>query len=207
MKIEECGTPKPERNIVKTLKPGSIVEKGSPRGPLEIGRLYPINDCVHRFEMRNMGMKEYEITSLPVMSHNLFYVVPTGELRTPYTGEWFVSGAVIEGYRAAGDLHVKHRIAKLVRVRRPDPDEADYHRFRVVMNVLDVTSHPEWSFVQLRGMYAKGYRFLLDIEDNPAICVKSVDVGALMRGQYPDCKILKVWQIRPDGSLKQGNRR
>jgi hypothetical protein len=42
----------------------------------------------------------------------------TGEYRPPRAGEWYVSGAIPEGYRAPNDLTMPHAIARLVRVRR-----------------------------------------------------------------------------------------
>ncbi len=41
-------------------------------------------------------------------------VKPTGEKRCPRKGEWFLSGAIIEGYLAVNDLSTVYHIAKLV---------------------------------------------------------------------------------------------
>lgn len=38
----------------------------------------------------------------------------TGEMRKPRKGEWFLSGAIIEAYRANNDLAIEYKIAKLV---------------------------------------------------------------------------------------------
>ena len=38
----------------------------------------------------------------------------TGEMREPRKGEWFLSGAIIEAYRAQNDLASEYNIAKLV---------------------------------------------------------------------------------------------
>lgn len=38
----------------------------------------------------------------------------TGEMREPRKGEWFLSGAIIEAYRAQNDLSSAYNIAKLV---------------------------------------------------------------------------------------------
>ena len=43
--------------------------------------------------------------------------VKTGERRSPKRGEWFLSGAIIEAYKASNDLDSPYLIAKLVRVR------------------------------------------------------------------------------------------
>lgn len=42
------------------------------------------------------------------------YAVATGEVRPPKKGEWFLSGAVIEAYRAIEDLSQEYHIARLV---------------------------------------------------------------------------------------------
>ena len=42
----------------------------------------------------------------------------TGERRSPKAGEWFLSGAVVEGYRAHADLETPYHIARLVEVER-----------------------------------------------------------------------------------------
>lgn len=42
-------------------------------------------------------------------------VTPTGEFRPPRKGEWYLSGSIIEGYRAPSDLSVKHFIGRLVK--------------------------------------------------------------------------------------------
>lgn len=41
-----------------------------------------------------------------------------GEYREPKKGEWYLSGAVIEAYRAPNDLTQKFHIAKLYKVRK-----------------------------------------------------------------------------------------
>lgn len=40
----------------------------------------------------------------------------TGEYRRPRKGEWYVSGAIPEAYRALHDLSEEHRIARLIHV-------------------------------------------------------------------------------------------
>lgn len=41
----------------------------------------------------------------------------TGEFRAPRRGEWYLSGATIEAYRAPSDLTTSFHIARLVRGR------------------------------------------------------------------------------------------
>ena len=41
----------------------------------------------------------------------------TGETRPPLKGEWYLSGAIIEAYRAPSDLLTPYHIARLVSTR------------------------------------------------------------------------------------------
>lgn len=41
----------------------------------------------------------------------------TGEFREPKKGEWYISGAIPNGYRALEDLTAKYHIAVLVKVK------------------------------------------------------------------------------------------
>lgn len=38
----------------------------------------------------------------------------TGEIRCPQTGEWYLSGAIVEAYRAHNELRTPYHIARLV---------------------------------------------------------------------------------------------
>jgi len=42
--------------------------------------------------------------------------IRTGEFRAPRKGEWYLSGAIVEAYRAPNDLTPEYQIAKIVRV-------------------------------------------------------------------------------------------
>jgi len=42
--------------------------------------------------------------------------VYTGEKRTPRKGEWYLSGSIVEAYRAPNDLGTVFHIARLVKV-------------------------------------------------------------------------------------------
>jgi hypothetical protein len=44
-------------------------------------------------------------------------VQATGEFRPPQKGEWFISGAIPEGYQAPSDLTIWYHIGRLVKVR------------------------------------------------------------------------------------------
>lgn len=43
-----------------------------------------------------------------------YAAVRTGERRAPRKGEWYVSGAIPEAYRAPNDLTIEHQIARIV---------------------------------------------------------------------------------------------
>lgn len=47
-------------------------------------------------------------------------VTLTGEYRPPRAGEWYVSGAIPEGYRMPHDGTIPHRIARLCRIERTE---------------------------------------------------------------------------------------
>ena len=53
----------------------------------------------------------------PFPSREQYRVQATGEFRPPRAGEWFISGAIAEGYRARHDMSGSYYIGKLVRVR------------------------------------------------------------------------------------------
>jgi hypothetical protein len=40
--------------------------------------------------------------------------MPTGEFRCPKEGEWYLSGAIVEAYRAGSDLSSPYYIAQIV---------------------------------------------------------------------------------------------
>lgn len=71
-------------------------------------------------------------TYYPLGAAELFYdknkyrVKATGEFRPPKNGEWYLSGAIVEAYRAHVDLSTPYHIGKLVSgktVTRWVPDE------------------------------------------------------------------------------------
>lgn len=43
---------------------------------------------------------------------------PTGEFRPPKKGEWYLSGAIVEAYRALNDLSSSYHIAKIVLIEK-----------------------------------------------------------------------------------------
>ena len=52
----------------------------------------------------------------------------TGEFRPPRKGEWYLSGAVVEAYKAPNDLMEARHIAKLVVIR-------EYTDYRIVASL------------------------------------------------------------------------
>jgi len=52
----------------------------------------------------------------PVAGNRRRKVQWTGEKRCPRKGEWFLSGAIIEGYKATNDLSTVYHIAREVTV-------------------------------------------------------------------------------------------
>lgn len=57
----------------------------------------------------------------------------TGEKRPPKKGEWYLSGAIVEAYKAPNDLTTAYYIAKIVRIETVTQE--------VVIEVL--SSNPE----------------------------------------------------------------
>lgn len=51
-------------------------------------------------------------------SLNGYRAKATGEFRAPRKGEWFLSGAIIEAYRAFNDYNVAYPIARIYKVRK-----------------------------------------------------------------------------------------
>jgi hypothetical protein len=60
----------------------------------------------------------------PRKTHRIQY---TGEFRKPKKGEWFISGALPEGYQAYKDLNQPYHIGKLVKLK-----------IQTIVNVEDV---------------------------------------------------------------------
>jgi len=81
-------------------------------GEPKLGRtLFPVADLPNMEEADRLGC------NWPPNSREL-RVATTGEFRPPIAGEWYLSGAIIEGYRAPSDLHTPFHIARLVRIRQ-----------------------------------------------------------------------------------------
>ena len=70
-------------------------------------KTYKLADYMRRFEYERFG----------VNNHALIRAVYTGEKRPPKQGEWYLSGAIVEAYRAPNDLSTPYHIAKLVKIQ------------------------------------------------------------------------------------------
>lgn len=72
--------------------------------------LYPVVDSIP-------GAARLGFTPKGIALRNSIRAKWTGERRPPRRGEWFLSGAIIEAYRALADLRTSYHIARLVRTK------------------------------------------------------------------------------------------
>ena len=84
---------------------------------------YPIKDRTCEEERRALAITFHE--ALPQNSdsqtaHFRVRAVATGEKRPPKKGEWYLSGAVVEAYKAENNLTSSFHIARLVVVEQID---------------------------------------------------------------------------------------
>lgn len=56
-----------------------------------------------------------ELTALGVTKRRHVKAQYSGEFRQPQGGEWYLSGAIVEAYRASKPLHGDFHIARLVK--------------------------------------------------------------------------------------------
>ena len=79
--------------------------------------LYPLaaSERMSREECEHFGAKNEGLASLG-MTHKNMRARWTGEKRPPRKGEWYLSGAIVEAYKAANDLTTDYHIARLVRI-------------------------------------------------------------------------------------------
>jgi len=75
---------------------------------MKTDQLFPLVD--YYLGDKRFRMKEHGGT----ISQSLLRVKPTGEFRCPKQGEWYISGAIPEAYKAPNDLGIKFHIAKIV---------------------------------------------------------------------------------------------
>ena len=77
-------------------------------------KLYPVIDYIDNQELANVGGNPaFPILDIMQQKRNI-RAVYIGETRPPKKGEWFLSGAIVEAYRALNDLTSAYPIARLV---------------------------------------------------------------------------------------------
>jgi len=62
-------------------------------------------------------MKLYPLAE-PFPEKKKHAAIATKEKRPPKKGEWYLSGAMVEAYRAPNDLLIPYHIAKIVRTKQ-----------------------------------------------------------------------------------------
>jgi hypothetical protein len=75
-------------------------------------QLFPLGSTPNRSELEPLGLKHDGD-----WKGDWILAVYAGSYRKPKKGEWYLSGAIVEAYRAEADLDTEYLIAKLVRVR------------------------------------------------------------------------------------------
>jgi hypothetical protein len=75
-------------------------------------KLYPVVDRLHHEDLASLGIT----TVMGYQARNV-HAVATGERRPPKRGEWYLSGAIVEAYRAPNDLSMTFPIARLVKTK------------------------------------------------------------------------------------------
>ncbi|RLC88675.1 MAG: hypothetical protein DRJ03_02020 [Chloroflexi bacterium] len=76
-------------------------------------KLYELVDTPTKEELERCGLRGRSALFLK----RYLRAKLTGEFRPPRKGEWFLSGAIPEAYRAPNDLDGAYHIARFVRVR------------------------------------------------------------------------------------------
>ena len=77
---------------------------------------YPIKDFIPFRDLNKLGLN-HRLGDIGTKDNQVFKVMAvwTGEKRNPIAGEWFLSGSIIEAYRAKLDMGDEFHIAKLVK--------------------------------------------------------------------------------------------
>jgi hypothetical protein len=83
--------------------PVNRLEKEKPLNAL-MNKYFPLADAPSAEELNLLGVEDK--VGVRAMA--------TGEKRNPKKGEWYLSGAIIEAYRASNELSSKYYIARLV---------------------------------------------------------------------------------------------
>lgn len=76
---------------------------------------YNLHDFPTREELRALGFKDDKHHRRYYIKNNIFWVMAsrTGKKRPPKKGEWYISGATPEAYRAPNDLTDSFYIVEL----------------------------------------------------------------------------------------------
>jgi len=92
---------------------------------VEVGRItklkkagtqaFPCRDNVRADELEALGLIDVKPS---IANRRIVKAVWTGEKRPPKKGEWYLSGAIIEAYRAKNDLSDTYPIATLVTIEK-----------------------------------------------------------------------------------------
>lgn len=75
--------------------------------------LHKVADYLRRPDWQSLGLSDLSFQERSLRQHRV-RAKWTGEKRYPKAGEWFLSGAVVEAYRAQKDLSTPYHIAALV---------------------------------------------------------------------------------------------
>jgi hypothetical protein len=77
---------------------------------------YPLRDNLNFEECKKFGVKPFTSFKMIGPSGSI-KAVTTGEKRPPKKGEWYLSGAIVEAYRAPNDFlpNMIYHIARLVK--------------------------------------------------------------------------------------------
>jgi hypothetical protein len=80
-------------------------------------KLFPVMDRVSKEEYVKFGLKGTQGIPYPPIGRPAKGVKArwTGEKRCPKAGEWYLSGAEVEAYKAPSDLSEVYHIAELVK--------------------------------------------------------------------------------------------
>lgn len=79
-------------------------------------KAYKLADSPSSAELREILQLLPEAPTPPsaALIRNKLRAIPTKDVRAPKKGEWYISGAIPEAYRAPNDLSTEFRIAKIV---------------------------------------------------------------------------------------------
>lgn len=81
-------------------------------------KFFKVVDYIPREDRKALGLEDIgqPLPSLGIGARNV-HAIATGERRPPKKGEWYLSGAIVEAYRAPNDLSTPFQIARLVKTK------------------------------------------------------------------------------------------